>query len=245
MKKQTKPKTIKNSEPGSKRSRAEKPANETIMGHNPISRRLPEIEGNDRKQIEREFFESIGQSLVVLKLSLGRTLQLLINDIQSAFAETGIITDEMNERLRIVSDTLMPSTLDDFGLLKALEDLFQRYTDSTLMKINFHNEGIERRIPPETEATIYRIISETLYNAVNRLQASEVTVDALVKNNTVGLTITVTGDGLDASGSDGGQISAWERVLLLGGSLSIETLPGMLCLSAELPIAGIYDGPGK
>ncbi len=245
MKKQDKREVKKNTGPGSKRSRPEKLVKEAILGKDSISRRFLEIEDQDRKLIRRELYEAIGQSLAVLKLSLHRVRRSLVNEIQSASAETEAIADDMIERLRIIADTPLPSTLDDFGLLKALEDLFQKYTDSTDIKVNFHNAGLEPRLPVEIEATIYRIIRETLLNVISQAQVSEVDVGARVKDNMVSLTIAVAGDGFDAPRDDSGQTVMRERVLLLGGSLSIETLPGMIRLSSELPIADNYHESDK
>ncbi len=245
MNKQAKREAKKNTGSGSERSRSEILVKEAIRGRDSISRKFLEIEEHDRKLIRRELYEAIGQSLAVLKLSIHRVRQSLVNGIQSASAETEAIADGMIEQLRIIADTLLPSTLDDFGLLKALEDLFQKYTDSTDIKVNFHNEGLERRMPVEIEATIYRIIRETLLNVVSQAQVSEVDVGARVKDNMVSLTIAVTGDGFDTTGDDSGQTVMRELVLLLGGSLSIETLPDMVRLSSELPIADDYHEPDK
>ena len=245
MNKQGKREVKKNTGPGSERSRPEKLIEEATREKDSIPRRFLEIEEHDRKLIRRELYEAIGQSLAVLKLSIHRVRQSLVNGIQSASAETEAIADGMIEQLRIIADTLLPSTLDDFGLLKALEDLFQKYTDSTDIKVNFHNEGLEQRMPVEIEATIYRIIRETLLTVVSQAQVSEVDVGARVKNNVVSLTIAVAGGGFDAPRDDSGQSVMRERVLLLGGSLSIETLPDMLRLSSELPVADNYHEPDK
>lgn len=245
MNKRAKREVKKNTGPGSERSRPEKLVKEAFRGKDSISRRFLEIEEHDRKLIRRELYEAIGQSLAVLKLSINRVRQSLVNGIQSASAETEAIADGMIEQLRIIADTLLPSTLDDFGLLKALEDLFQKYTDSTDIKVNFHNEGLERRMPVEIEATIYRIIRETLLNVVSQAQVSEVDVGARVKDNMVSLTIAVAGYGFDAPRDDSGQTVMRELVLLLGGSFSIETLPDMICLSSELPINDNYHEPDK
>lgn len=245
MNKRAKREVKKNTGPGSERSRPEKLVKEAIRGKDSISRRFLEIEEHDRKLIRRELYEAIGQSLAVLKLSIHRVRQSLVNGIQSASAETEAIADGMIEQLRIIADTLLPSTLDDFGLLKALEDLFQKYTDSTDIKVNFHNEGLGRRMPVEIEAMIYRIIRETLLNVVSQAQVSEIDVGARVKGNIVSLTIAVAGDGFDSPRDDSRQTVMRERVLLLGGNLSIETLPGMVRLSSELPIADNNHEPDK
>lgn len=229
----------------SKRSLPEKPVKEATPGKDLISRRLLEIEELDRKLIRSELYNTIGQSLAVLKLSIHRVRRSLVNEIQSASAETEAITDGLIQQLRIIADALLPSTLDDFGLLKTLEDLFQTYTDSTGIKVNFRNDGLEQHMPAEIEATVYRIIRETLLNVVSQAQVSEVDVGVRVKDNMVRLTLAVTGDGFGVPRGDRGQTVMRERVLLLGGNLSVETLPGRVRLSCELPVAENYREPDK
>ncbi len=243
MNKQDKREIKKSTGADAEGSRPEKLAEEAMREKDSISRRILEIEEHDRKLIRHELYEVIGQSLAVLKLSIHRVRLSLVDGIQSASAETEALADGMIEQLRIIADTLLPSTLDDFGLLKALEDLFQKYTDSTDIKINFHNEGLERSMPVEIEAMIYRIIRETLLNVVSQAQVSEIYIGARIKDNMASLNIAVAGDGFNAFRDDSGQTIMRERVLLLGGNLSIETLPDMIRLSSELPIADNYHEP--
>ncbi|MDP3878878.1 MAG: histidine kinase [Dehalococcoidales bacterium] len=245
MEKQGRQEETKDTRPVTNPGLFERPVGETVRGKEAVPRRFLEVEEQDRKMISRNLYDTIGQSLAVLKLSLHRVKRSLIADIESASAEMDTIVDCMIEQMRVISDLLLPSTLDDFGLRKTLEDLFRKYTESTGIKINFHNEGLERRMPLETEATIFRIIQDTLLNVVCRGQTSEVNVDARLKTDTVYLSIAVVGNGFDSAIDNSEQAVIKERALLLGGSLTLETFPEMVRLSSELPIAGNYGEPDR
>ncbi|MBI2850774.1 MAG: hypothetical protein HYX80_07015 [Chloroflexi bacterium] len=205
-----------------------------------ISRKFLETEQRNRQIISHNLYEAIGQSLAVLKLSIDRIEKTLINEIESASAETQANTDRIIEQLRLISDALLPTTLDDFGLLRTLENLFHKHAESTGIRVRFHNEGLEQRMPLVTEAAIYRIVRDTLLHIVSQAETVQLRVNARVRNNTVSLSISATGAGFDTPEDDGIQTALRQMATLLGGRLKIETLPERLRLTSRLPVAGGY-----
>lgn len=207
-----------------------------------LSTKFLETEQRNRQIISRNLYDAIGQSLAVLKLSIYRFEKSLINEIEAASAETQASTDHIIEQIRLISDALLPSTLDDFGLLRTLENLFHKHTESTGIKVHFHNEGLEQRMPLVTEAAIYRICRDTLQYVTSKAETSQLRVSARVRNNAVSLNISATGSGFDTPGDDGVQNTLREMASLLGGNLKIEALPERLRLSSRIPVAGSYNG---
>jgi signal transduction histidine kinase len=94
------------------------------------------------------------------------------------------------------------------------------------------DDGLDgERLPPEVELTIYRLVQETLTNAVRHGRATRMT--ALIERQPAGVRAIVqdNGSGFDpqdwrkhcATGNHLGLMGIEERVMLLGGVLEIES----------------------
>src|ERR1035437_671396 len=84
------------------------------------------------------------------------------------------------------------------------------------------------RHTPELEVAIYRMVQEALTNATKHGRAQRAIVEIIEDQGTVSVTVRDDGDGFDtATKSDGfGLVGMHERVLLLDGTLDIESAPG-------------------
>ena len=130
------------------------------------------------------------------------------------------------------------------GLLSALRGLIERYTANTGVRVNFHHVGLDRRFRPELETAAYRIVQEALTNVARHARVREVEVRLWVDAETLRVQVEDHGVGFDreavlAAGRSAGLPGMHERVMLLGGQLSVESTPGGGAhLLAELPLDG-------
>ena len=136
---------------------------------------------------------------------------------------------------------LRPQMLDELGLLPALELLFDRFTAQTQVAVNFRHVGLDQRLAPEMETAAYRVVQEALTNVARHAQVKKAEVRLWVNDGALGIQVEDEGAGFEvaartAAGSCG--LSGMrERVVLLGGSLRLESSPGAgTCLLASLPI---------
>jgi len=153
--------------------------------------------------------------------------------------------------VRNLSLDLRPSMLDDLGLLPALLWHFDRYTSLTGIKVDFSQNGVnDRRFIPELESTAYRIIQEALTNVARHTGEKEVSVRATyldklltiqVEDRGSGFVVDEMLEGRRTRGLRGMQ----ERVALVGGSLTIDSVPGWgTSILVELP-AEALQGEGS
>jgi signal transduction histidine kinase len=142
------------------------------------------------------------------------------------------------------SQALRLSVLDDLGLIPALRSLVnglqERYGTRTELAV----KGVERRLTPEVETAIFRIVQEALNNVGKHAQASEVCVTMEFREAGVGLTILDNGRGFDLTASVDalpragklGLAGMRERARLLGGTFSIVSGSGKgTCLTLDIP----------
>jgi two-component sensor histidine kinase len=150
---------------------------------------------------------------------------------------------ETLEDVRSLSLELRPAVLDSLGLAAALHWLFDRYTQQTGIQVEFATDGLEQRLPRHVETAVYRIVQEALTNVARYANVSSVTVQLYVSEERVVLYVVDSGAGFAAEeavagGDSTGLASMRERADLLGGTLTIDSLPGEgTTISAELPIS--------
>jgi len=133
--------------------------------------------------------------------------------------------------VRNLSLDLRPTILDDLGLLPALVWLFERYTAQTNVAVRFeHRLPDDQRFDPEVETTAYRIIQEALTNVARHAGVNDVTVRLWTDADTLWVVVADQGRGFDPQAVDtrrsSGLAGMQERATLLGGSMTIEAVPG-------------------
>lgn len=208
-----------------------------------LSRRQLEVHESERRLLARELHDEIGQLLTGLKLTLDMVAGEASDTGQSLLRESQDLVGELIGQVRELSLNLRPAVLDDLGLLPALLWQFERYTTRTQIQVDFQHAGLERRpCPSEVETAAYRIVQEALTNVARHAEASEVQVRLWVEGGKLLVRIEDQGRGFEPTitlhpeGSSG-LAGMYERAMLLGGRLRIESSPGAgTRIQAELPL---------
>lgn len=88
-------------------------------------------------------------------------------------------------------------------------------------------EGVSEQLPEDHKTCIYRIVQEALHNCVQHSAAGIARVTVRQESNRILLAIQDDGKGFDAHQERGmGLLGMQERVSHLGGTFSVESLPG-------------------
>ncbi len=210
-----------------------------------LSRRLVEVQEQERRYLARELHDEIGQLLTSLKFAVEASASAPPETARARLDEARALIEEALTRARALSFDLRPALLDHLGLLPALGGLFERYSASTGVRVNFQSAGLERRFAPEVETAAYRIVQEALTNVARHARVGEATVRVWLDHDTLKAQVEDQGVGFDpeavlAADRSNGLPGIDERVRLLGGRLVIDSAPGAGAhLLAELPA----DGP--
>jgi PAS domain S-box-containing protein len=208
-----------------------------------LSRRLVEVQEAERRYIALELHDEIGQILTGLKLSLEVATRLPANEVMPSLNEAKALLDELIIQVDDLSLDLRPTMLDDLGLLPALLWHFDRYTAQTNVRVTFQHVGLEgRRFEPELETAAYRIVQEALTNVARHAGVNEVVVRTWADQKTLGVQIEDQGPGFDpeavlAAGDTTGLPGMRDRAVLLGGQLTVESVPATgTRLTTEFPL---------
>lgn len=214
-----------------------------------LSHRLVEIQEDDRREIALELHDEIGQLLTGLKIKLDAAGAIPAGDILKHLEGARQLADDLIKKVRNLSLDLRPSMLDDLGLLPALLWHFDRYTSLTGIRVQFAQRGIDgQRFPPNLETTAYRVIQEGLTNIARHAGVTEATVRTIYEDQLLTIQIEDRGAGFTAAealenGSSRGLLGMRERVAFVGGSLTIDSVPGWgTLLVVELPVQQTGNG---
>jgi len=224
-----------------------------------------EAREHERTRWAREIHDESIQGLGALRMKLanardGRDEQMISDTVQAVLE--GL--DGEIEGLRHLITELRPAALDDLGLEAALQALARRAQaiDGLAVQIEFDLHSAEdrvaedggRRLDPELESTIYRIVQEALTNVGRHAQATTALVSVTRRDGVVRASVTDDGRGLpDAArlgprgdGLEGGFGTSGmrERAELVGGELELAPGPGSgTVVSLTVPLAGRPDAP--
>lgn len=197
-----------------------------------LSRRLVEVQENERRTVARELHDEAGQALVSLRYGL----QLLEREtggdgVAARVAELKQTTDAVIDSLHRLAGALRPASLDLVGLDAALRQYLRSTESKWSLTVRFKARGLkDERLPAAVETALYRVVQEAVTNVVRHAAATR--IDVLVERRDGRVMVMVEDDGkgfapATAGGAEClGLIGMRERAEALGGTLTIESAPG-------------------
>jgi len=200
-----------------------------------------EARERERTRWAREIHDETIQGLGALRLKLANARDADERAALSAAVEAVLegLGDEIDGLRHLITE-LRPAALDDLGLAAALEALARRMQAidglDVRTEIDLGPESAERRLDPELESTIYRVVQEALTNVSRHAQATHALVSVSERDGIVRASVTDDGRGLPNSerlgprgdGLEGGfgMSGMRERAELVGGELELVPAPG-------------------
>ncbi|MDX8044589.1 sensor histidine kinase [Gracilibacillus sp. S3-1-1] len=194
--------------------------------------KIIEAQEEERRRLSREMHDGPAQMLANIMLRseiVDRTYKK--GDIDSAVAEMrnvrSMIRDSLHEVRRIIYD-LRPMALDDLGLIPTIKKYIDTL-DSQHQNIHFRYQATNERLHSNYEVALFRLIQESIQNAIKHAEASKITVELNIENDKVMAVITDNGKGFNQSEKKEksfGIIGMHERVDILGGEIKITSEEG-------------------
>lgn len=206
----------------------------------------------ERKRIARELHDDTAQALTSIVVRL-RLLERSTDDpqVQQNVGELRELTAGALESVRRMAMDLRPASLDDLGLVPALQAYADRFSDNWPTRVTVTVTGLRRRLRPDVELVLYRVVQEALTNIAKHSSASSAEVELSRRRNEVTLKITDNGVGFDpggkseANGSGLGLFGMRERMALVDGQLRIESSRGAgTIITAHVPLGARHNRTG-
>jgi signal transduction histidine kinase len=199
-----------------------------------LSRRVLEVQEEERRRLARELHDEIGQVLGAVSIHLHGLKSATPDLAWPRIDECLGIVDGAIQQVRNLALDLRPSMLDDLGLAAALRWLVDHQAQPAGLVAHFAAESSGMPLPPDLGIACYRIVQEALTNVVRHARARQVWVELRQDEAEVHLVIRDDGIGFDltearrraARGQSLGLLGIRERTELLGGQSAIESKPG-------------------
>jgi len=207
-----------------------------------LSAHLESVREEEKARIAREVHDELGQMLTVLKLEtsmcelayaqLDPGLNERLNSMKRLIAQ-------LFQLVRDVATALRPPILDA-GIASAIEWQARRFEARTQIPCLVQ---VPDNLPPLSDAKaigLFRILQEALTNVMRHAQAH--TVELTLTLEGADLCLTVSDDGVGFVAAAGrptsfGLVGMRERVLIMGGQLSLDSAPGEgTTLSVRVPL---------
>jgi signal transduction histidine kinase len=208
-----------------------------------LSRKLVDVQEQERKALARELHDEIGQELTGLKMMLESVSHGNAGQA-GLLKEPKDLVDSLISKIRNLSLDLRPAMLDHLGLLPALFWQLERFTQQCGIKVDFVHSGIDGRFNPDIETAAYRIVQEALTNVARHANVRSVNVKVWIDGGMLAITVKDEGSGfqMDRVMSDrytAGVANMRERAAGLGGKFAIHSARDMGTeVIARIPVAG-------
>jgi signal transduction histidine kinase len=189
----------------------------------------------ERKRLARELHDETSQTLSALAMRLEMAAAAFPTELaRQRLLEAKDLTVRTIEELHRLIYDLRPSVLDDLGLLSAIRWYAERHLEPLGVTVHWELSGQERRLQPEIETALFRVVQEAITNAAKYAHAEMVLIQCVLKDDSIVIEIEDDGDGFDLEGLPPpgeskrglGLMGMRERVELLGGTIEIDTAPG-------------------
>ncbi len=212
-----------------------------------LTQRSLKIQEEERRHLSQELHDELGQTITAIK-----AVAVAINNENSHEPEQihenvhTIVrySDHMYGVAKNMMHRLRPSVLDEFGLVKALQNMIDDWNsrqDDVFCHFNF-SEGPES-LDDTVKISVYRIIQESLTNVLKHASASEITVKLQYHkpngSEYISLDINDNGIGIDMENLKPGLglLGMRERVEMLNGQFQLTTkINEGLHIAIEIPL---------
>jgi signal transduction histidine kinase len=174
------------------------------------------------RELHDETLQGLGGLRVLLSSALRRVEQ---GDLAELLREgVGQVEREI-ENLRAIITELRPAALDEFGLVPAIEALVSRVSaiEGLTIECAVNLPGAGRRLGPQLETTVYRLVQEALTNVAKHAHAEHARVTVSTTRGRLEVEVSDDGTGFDPKEmtSGFGLAGMRERVQLSGGQLTV------------------------
>jgi two-component system, NarL family, sensor histidine kinase UhpB len=207
-----------------------------------LSRRLFEVQEEERKRLARDLHDDVGQALTALKIqleSLARTGGARLDECVDTVQHT-------LERVRQLSLSLRPPQLDDLGLAAALRSHLDRQARVAGLQAHFEVDEAPQELPSDAETACFRVAQEAITNVLRHARARNLWLRLFTAGGRLAISVRDDGRGFDldavrersAGRGSLGLLGMEERMALAGGSFELRSAPGQgTILLATFPLA--------
>jgi signal transduction histidine kinase len=201
-----------------------------LAERNALTRKLIEVQDEERQHLARELHDEFGQSLTAIAAQAAAAAHTAERDYPPLLGECrsiSRITAGLMDTLRGALVRLRPPDVEELGLTLSLESLVASWNGFEKGRTRFEIAvtGKADELPPGVGANLYRIAQEAITNAAKHAHARRVQLH--LEAGATDIVLAVENDGEANCATPGpktglGLLGMQERVASLGGTLRFE-----------------------
>jgi PAS domain S-box-containing protein len=195
-----------------------------------VSQKLIEAQEEERTRIARELHDDVGQRLALLaalldSLKEGRPVSAA--ELESQIGDLRKQVGDLANDVQAISHQLHSPRLEYLGLAAAAGSVCRELSDRQGVEIDFHSENIPKELPKEISLCLFRVLQESLQNAIKHSGSRQFQVSLTGGVNEIELKVHDSGIGFEPEEAIKGQglglTSMKERLRAVDGEFSIDS----------------------
>ena len=195
--------------------------------------RMLEMQEEERKRLSREIHDGPAQTMAHLVAKSDLIEQMISlrpkeEVIQEVRALKKDVRGALAEVRRIIYD-ICPMALDDLGIVPTIRKYLNNISEKQQIEVQLQIIGKEVRLASKLEATIFRLIQESVNNVIKHGKTTKLICVSLEFGKGIHIRIADDGVGFDTSikkEKSFGILGMQERVSIFGGELNIQSALG-------------------
>ena len=178
-----------------------------------------------RNNLARELHDDIGAQLSLTRMLMSRARAV---GNERVVDQSMQLLEESINKLRLVTNELENSTLQNDGFQKATENLLSTISEFQPIQCNFYTKGVEKRLHLDVEYQLFRITQELINNTLKYANASIISIIVLGDRDKFYFIYEDNGLGFDLknTGRGKGLNNILQRVKELGTKTEFIAHPG-------------------
>ena len=190
-----------------------------------------QTEEKERKRFAKDLHDGLGPLLSTVKMSVSSLSQMNHDDVSREIVEnTELVINEAIKSLKEISDNLSPHILNNFGLVRALNNFSNKINVARTIRINLKSDLKDERFDSNVEVVLYRVICELINNTIKHARAKKIDLSLTKEGNYLNIVYKDDGKGFDVStvidqpsGTGMGYSNIYSRINSLKGEINIQS----------------------
>jgi signal transduction histidine kinase len=218
-----------------------------------LTRQLILSQEEERREISRELHDGVVQTLVGINVqlsALSKGASVGVKALKTRIARTQRLVEDSVKSVHRFARELRPAALDDLGLIPALHAYSKVLAARKSLKIHMTAFAGVEALGADKRTVLYRVAQEALTNVARHAQATKVRLSLSEVSGRIRMDISDNGRSFDVAAALRtknhrrlGLIGMRERIEMVGGSLSIESVRGRgTTVRAEIPFTSKGNG---
>ena len=188
------------------------------------------IEGQEKERVRvaNELHDDLGSLMATVKLHFSN---IKSDKDDTALQNASALLEQAYQKIRGIAHSKNSGVIANQGLVPAVQKMAQAITETSKIKLEVHDFGLEDRMENSLELTLFRIIQELVTNIIKHAEATEGSIQLTHHHDNLNIIVADNGKGFDMSAiartqSGMGLGTIEKRIENLEGSFTVDSVLG-------------------